>query len=163
MIRAYSSLDLGRLLQIHSENGLPSNCFPELVTQDQATGRVVDNPLFLVKEVVEDNGQPVMAGFIRATSEAYLIVDHAAGTPEQRWQWLQELTKIVSDKAWAQGLDEITVWLPPELLDSFEKRLLNLGFRRSPWQSFTLPLGAPSSLGDKVLEVSSGSGDKSQA
>ena len=151
-IRDFTPSDLERLQFIHESNGLPSNCFPDTT-----------DPLFIVKQVVDDDGRPVMGGFISLTAEAYLVVDHTAGTPDQRWQWLQQLTKVVSDKAYLRGLNALTVWIPPELLDSFEKRLLDLGFRRSPWQSFTLPLGAPSDLGDKVLEVSSGSGDKSQA
>ena len=159
IIRDYSPNDLGRLLQIHATNGLPESCFPELITQDQRTGLVVDNPLFLVKEVVDENGQPVMAGFARATAEVFLIVDHTAGSPEDRMEWLKQLTRMVASKAWARGLDELTAWVPPQLVDSFEKRLLTLGFVRSPWQSYTLPL----SFGDKVLEVSSGSGGKSQA
>jgi hypothetical protein len=128
------------MMQIHAANGLPANCFPELVIKDETTGRTVPNPLFLVKEVVEHDGLPVMGGFLRATCEAYLILDHEAGTPEQRWEWLQELTKTVSEKAWARGLDEITVWVPDELIPSFEKRLLDLKFLRSPWQSYTLQL-----------------------
>ena len=151
-IRDFIPEDLGRLRFAHKSNGLPDNCFPDTT-----------DPLFIVKQVVDHDGQPVMGGFISLTAEAYLIVDHTAGTPDERWQWLQQLTKVVSDKAYLRGLNALTVWIPPELLDSFEKRLLNLGFRRSPWQSFTLPLGAPSSLADKVLEVSSGSGEKSQA
>ena len=140
MVREYSPLDLGRLLQIHNQNGLPENCFPELVTQDQRTGRVVDNPLFLVKEVVDDAGQPVMAGFARATAEVFLVVDHTAGTPEQRMEWLKELTRTVASKSWARGLDELTAWLPPEIEQRFGKRLLGLGFIKSPWVSYTLPL-----------------------
>ena len=163
VIREYSPLDLGRLLQIHNTNGLPENCFPELVTQDQRTGRVVDNPLFLVKEVVDHEGQPVMGGFARATAEVFLIVDHDAGTPELRMDWLRELTRMVASKAWARGLDELTAWIPPEIENSFEKRLKDLGFVKSPWQSWTLPLNEAVVSSDKVLEVSSGSGNKSQA
>ena len=130
-IRDFTPDDLARLRAVHETNGLPSNCFPDTA-----------NPLFIVKQVVDHEGKPVMGGFVRITAEAYLVVDHAAGTPEQRWEWLQELTKAVSDKAYARGLDELTVWLPPELLASFEKRLLALQFVRSPWPSFTLPLEA---------------------
>jgi hypothetical protein len=163
IIREYSPLDLGRLLQIHSQNGLPSNCFPEVVTQDQRTGLVVENPLFVVKEVIDHEGQPVMAGFAGVTAEVFLVVDHTAGTPEDRMEWLRELTKMVASKAWARGLNELTAWVPPSLVDSFEKRLIGLGFVKSPWQSYTLPLNEAVVSGDKVLEVSSGSGSKSQA
>lgn len=151
MIREYSPLDLGRMMQIHTANGLPANCFPDLVIED-AGGRTVANPLFLVKETVEHDGQAVMGGFLKATSEAFLIVDHEAGTPEQRWEWLQELTKLVAAKAWARGLDEITVWIPPEIIETFEKRLLELNFLRSPWQSYTLQLTGR----DKNVVASSG-------
>lgn len=152
MTREYTPSDLGRLMQIHTENGLPPNCFPELVIVEARTGRIVSNPLFLVKEVIEHEGQPVMGGFLKATSEAFVIVDHTAGTPEQRWEWLQAITKTVAQKAWARGLDELTVWIPPELLDSFEKRLLALKFVRSPWVSYTLKLDASSVSANNVLE-----------
>lgn len=129
MIREFATTDLDRLREIHAANGLPEQCFPDLA-----------DPLVLVREVVEHEGAPVMAGFLTGTCEAYLLVDHEAGTPEMRWQWLQELTRRVSRLAWEKGLEQITVWLPPELVDSFEKRLLALGFLRSEWQSYTLPL-----------------------
>lgn len=140
-IRKYdSALDLAELMRVHAANGLPAECFPELVIVEKSTGRIVENPIYLIKEVVEEDGKPVVAGFIKLTSEAYLILDHAAGTPEQRWDWLQALASHVSDLAYARGLDEITAWCPPELLPSFEKRLEDLGFVRSPWVSFTKKL-----------------------
>ena len=139
-LRKYDGADLAALMRIHTANGLPDNCFPELVIKDVATGRLVPNPLFVVSEIVEENGEPVLGGFIKLTSEAFLIVDHAAGTPEQRWEWLMALTSRCSDLAYARGLDEFSAWIPPEILDSFEKRLVDLGFVRSPWVCFTKKL-----------------------
>lgn len=140
IIREYEGGDLGELMRIHEAGGLPANCFPDLVIKDRTTGRLVPNPLFLVKEIAIENGVPAVAGFVRLTSEAYIVVNHEVGTPEQRFDWLKELTDHCAKLAWARGLDEMSCWIPPDILDSFEKRLKDLGFVRSPWVSFTKKL-----------------------
>jgi hypothetical protein len=127
MIRPYQEADLPILCEIHLENELPPNCMPD-----------PKDSLVLVKAVVEQNGKPVMATFLRGTSEIYLLVDHRYGTPQERWQWLQELKDYLVQEAWKLGLDQMTAWIPPEIEQSFGKRLLELGFQRSPWQSYTL-------------------------
>ena|SRR5258705_9817011 len=127
MIREYQEDDILALQKIRIDNGLPSNCMPDPT-----------DPLMLAKLVVEQDGKPVMATFLRGTSEIYLLVDHEHGTPEERWQQLQELKDYLVKEAWKLGLDQMTCWVPPEIEQSFSKRLLELGFQRSPWQSYTL-------------------------
>ena len=127
MIRAYEETDILALQKIRIDNGLPPNCMPDPT-----------DPLMLVKAVVEEDGKPVMATFLRGSSEIYLLVDHTHGTPEERWHWLQELKEYLVQEAWKLGLDQLTCWVPPEIEQSFAKRLLELGFQRSPWQSYTL-------------------------
>jgi hypothetical protein len=139
MIRDFTFADLDRVREIHAANGLPGNCFPELVTKNDKDEEVID-PLFLVNAVVEQEGTTVMASFLKGISEVYVLVDHSQGTPEQRWQWLQELTAHMKREAWLKGLDSMTCWVPPEIEKSFADRLKDLGFIRSPWQSYTLPL-----------------------
>lgn len=140
IIRDFAGTDLATMFRIHEANGLPPNCFPELYIKDPKTQHLIANPNFLVNQVVEIDSEPVMGGFIKLTSEAFLIVNHEKGTAEQRWEWLMALTSRVSDLAFARGLDEISAWIPPEILDSFEKRLEDLGFVRSPWVCFTKKL-----------------------
>ena len=140
-IRKYDRADLARMMQIHSDNGLPPECFPDLVIKDKKTGRLVDNPLYHIAYVCAVDGAPVVGGFLKLTNEAYLIVDHTAGTPQERWDWVQALASHVCDLAFARGMDEVTAWLPPELVDtSFEDRMRAMGFERSKWVSFTKKL-----------------------
>ncbi len=127
MIRPYQDEDILPLQKIRIENGLPPNCMPDPT-----------DPLMLAKLVVEQDGKPVMATFLRGSSEIYLLLDHSAGTPEERWQWLKELRDHLVQEAWKLGLDQMSCFVPPEIEQSFSKRLLELGFQRSPWQSYTL-------------------------
>jgi len=129
LIRDFEIADLQNLSKIHEANGLPPNCFPDH-----------KDPLFLVKSILEHEGQAVMACFLKVTSEVYLLVDHAKGTPEQRWEWLRQLTAHMKQEAWSRGLNEMSCWVPPEIEKSFGKRLTELGFVKSPWQSYTLDL-----------------------
>lgn len=94
----------------------------------------------MAKEVFEHDGCPAMATFLKGTSELYLLVNHTVGTPEQRWEWLLELTNHMRQKAWKLGLNEMTCWVQPEIEKSFAKRLVELGFVRSPWSSWTMTL-----------------------
>jgi hypothetical protein len=127
MIRPYLPEDLEAVRRIHVANKLPESCFPN-----------VDDPVMLVKKVVEINGEPIMASFLRGTAELYLVLDHDKGTPEERWHWLQRLTAEMKQRAWELGLNEFTAWVPPGIEKSFQKRLKQLGFERSPWHSYTL-------------------------
>ena len=97
MIRKFEEKDTETARKIHEANGLPENCFPDL-----------SDPLFVVKLTVEHEGKPVMAAMLKGASELFLIVDHDAGTPEERWEWLQELTKEMKKRAWELGLDQMS-------------------------------------------------------
>lgn len=137
MIRYFDyERDTGAMNAIHEANGLPSNCLPDIGRVDSR------NPLFLFAGVYSNGEKPAMMAFLKVTSEVFLLVDHTVGTPEERWQWLRELTEWVKQEAWDRGLDQITAFVPPEIEESFAKRLLDLGFVKSPWQSYTLNLEA---------------------
>jgi len=123
-----------KALEIHAANGLDERCFPNLVVDG------VSNPLFCTKEVYEVDGQIVMMGFLKVTNEAFLILNHTCGTPEQRWEWLKEGMEHLKQEAWRKGFEQITAFVPPEVEESFAKRLIELGFQKSPWSSFTLNL-----------------------
>ncbi len=129
MIRDVESRDIPSIRAIHEANGLPENCFPN-----------IDDPLCLVKICVERDGRPMMASFLTGTAELFLILDHSAGTPEERWQALIELTAEMKRRAWEKGLNDFSCWIPPEVELSFAKRLRELGFVRSPWHSWTMKL-----------------------
>jgi hypothetical protein len=138
MIREFTDEDEARAREIHAESGLDERCFPNL-TIDTSTGKA-PNALFLTKAVYEHEGSPAMMSFLKATSELYLLVDHRVGTPEERWEWLKELKEHMKYEAWKLGLEQMTCFVPTEIEKSFEKRLEDLGFIKSPWQSYTLNL-----------------------
>lgn len=129
MIRAYEKKDKEHLATIHGANGLPPQCLPNF-----------DDPLILHTGVVDVDGKPVMSCSIRGTCELFLLVDHTAGTPEERWEWMKELREYIVHEAWRLGLDEMSCWIPSTIEDSFADRLLEMGFVKSPWSCYTLRL-----------------------
>ena len=140
MIRPFEDFDMPRAIEIHQANGLDGRCMPNL-TITNAEGKEVPNPLFIVKAVKMHEGQSAVMGFLKVTSELYLLIDHTVGTPEQRLEWLKEGVEYIKQKAWRHGIEQITVFVPTEIEASFGPRLVDdLQFIRSPWQSYTLNL-----------------------
>lgn len=135
-----SNSDMPRIIEIFRGQGLPDNCFPPLLMPG-VKQKAIANPRFVVKKVVEEHGgRVVMAGFLKITSEAFLILDHSAQNPEWRWEALQKLVEEVAKEARIKGIDCITAFVPNELTDSFGPRLETMKFVRSPWASFSLLL-----------------------
>jgi hypothetical protein len=135
--RKFEEWDLERAKIIHEANGLDERCFPQLTIKN-TEGEEVPNALFVAKEVYEHEGSAVMFCFLKITSELYLLVDHDLGTPEERWEWLQDFKEHMKREAWRLGLDQMTAWVPADIEESFAKRLKDLGFKKSPWNSYTL-------------------------
>ncbi len=131
MIRDFEARDAIDIHRIHAQSGLPSNCFPN-----------VNDELFFIKEVVELDRKVALAGFLKTTAEAYILVDHNAGTPDWRWGMLQQLAAHGFSRAAAMGLDQCSCWIPPEA-SWFSKRVEALGAVRSPWPSYTFNLRGP--------------------
>lgn len=129
MIRQYNALDWPDISEMHLSSGLPKQCLPDLL-----------NPNFVVKIVSDSKGKAVQAGFVKLTGEAFVLVDHEHGTPQERWEALSELIAAGLAEAAKCGLDQVTCWLPPEVEAQFGKRLTDLGFIRSPWVSYTANL-----------------------
>jgi hypothetical protein len=129
MIRKCVPADMEIIKDLHAHSNLPEECLPDL-----------NDPLFLHKAVLENEGKIVMGSFLRGAGEIYLLVDHGAGTPEDRWKWLQELKEYMVHEAWLLGLDHFSAWVPPDIEESFAKRLEALGFIKSPWSCYTLPI-----------------------
>jgi hypothetical protein len=126
IMRAYEPRDKEAINKIHKTNNLPPNCLPD-----------TDNPLFVLGQVVEMNGKVAMAVNVKLNGELFLTLDHTAGTPEQLWEALQAISKSICDAAYVRGLDQVSAWLPPEIEDSFGKRMLEMGYVKSPWVCYT--------------------------
>lgn len=132
MIRQFDpSKDSEQLQRLHAASKLPKECLPD-----------TNDPLFLHIAVTDVEGKMVMASALRGSCEIYVLVDHDAGTPKQRFDWVEEIKNYMAQKAFRLGLDQITCWVPPEIEVSFGKRLVELGFTKSPWQSYTLNVNA---------------------
>ena len=104
----------------------------------------MNTPLFPVKRMGKDaNGFCFIAAAAKVTAEVYLWLDHEWGTPEQRWEALQELHRDITDKARKIGFDQLYVAIPPEIAKSFGPRLKDLGWELArPWPVYTLELGS---------------------
>ena len=101
----------------------------------------LDDPLFIVKKTAEEDGRVVQAIALKLQAEVYLWIDHSWGTPEERWCKLQTLTEEAKQAAWLRGLDSLVCVVPPEIADSFEKRLKAIGMERDrPWPKFSFDL-----------------------
>jgi hypothetical protein len=138
VIRNFEEWDMERARMVHEENGLDPRCFPNLTIKTPAGEE--PNPLFISKQIYQVDGASALFCFLKITSELYLLVDHNIGTPEQRWEWLKEFKEHMKREAWKRGLEQMTAFVPTDIEESFAKRLLDLGFVRSPWQSYTLNL-----------------------
>jgi hypothetical protein len=139
MIRNFEPRDLKTVKELLVANGLPPGCMPDLVVENRI-GRKQVNPLFVVKRVYEHEGTTAMICFLKVRSELYFFIDHKIGTPQQRWDWLKEFTEDMRQEAWKQGFDQMTAFVPPEVDESFSKRLEELGFRKSIWVPYTMNL-----------------------
>ena len=129
VIKSYTAAHLAEIERIHREAGLPPECMPNL-----------ENPLFFLRKIVDDNGKVAMASFLKLTAEAFLLVDHAHESPEWRWAALQKLTAATLHEAAVKGVADVTAWPPPEVEKSFGSRLEALGFKKSPWPSYSVRL-----------------------
>jgi hypothetical protein len=129
VIRPYTKADLDAVKQMHQQSGLPPNCMPDLTSE-----------LFTVKIIAEEKGEAVQAGFVKITGEAYILIDHDFATPERRKEIMESLVIRGLFNSAQRGFEDVSCWLPPNLEKSFAPRLKDLGFEKSPWQSYTAVL-----------------------
>lgn len=135
-LRGYQWDDFEALKRIFAKQGLPDNCLPDITIHKN--NKTILNPRFVVKKVVEDEaGNVGMMGFLRITSEAFLIIDHSVKDPAWRWMALQEMVEDMAAEAKRKGIDVVTAWLPESIVPTFGTRLEALQFVRSPWCSYS--------------------------
>jgi hypothetical protein len=121
IIRPYRPEDRETLRRIHAGQGFGYE-FPD-----------IDHPLFVLKGVAEEAGQVRMAGMLRLTAEAYLLVDPRAGSAPERWETLVELHEAMRRGARARGLEDAFAVIPPQIERAFGRRLRELGWVRGEW------------------------------
>lgn len=129
MIRDYQKRDEEALRAIHEASGFDYKWLD------------LDDPLFIVRKTVEEDGKTVQGLLVKLHGEVYLFVDSAWATPEERWAKLVELTDAAKLAAWEKGLDSLVCVVPPEIVESFEKRLIQIGMIKTrPWPRFVFDL-----------------------
>lgn len=124
-LRDIEETDSAQIRDIHESSGFDYS-LPDL-----------SSPLFLVRRAAEVDGRPAIFAVARVQAEIFLLVDHRQGEPGQRWDAMRELNEDVMNELYAQGIDEAVCWIPPDIEPSFAKRLTELGFERSRWQSWS--------------------------
>ena len=120
IVRDVELEDLPALAALHEKMGLDYKC-PNLM-----------HPLFLVKKVAVDGDRIVGSLVLKLRAEAMLLLD---GTPEEKWQAIQELQPVVLQEAWEKGLDDIDCAVPDEA-HFLPKRLESQGWipARDGWR-----------------------------
>lgn len=91
----------------------------------------------LVSAVVEVDGRPTMAAFLRKTSEVYMLADPEAGTRRDRLGQLLMLHRELLIPAQRVGFEDCHCWVPPEIEQKFGKLLMHLGWRKPLWPCFS--------------------------
>jgi hypothetical protein len=127
-IREISSEDHPRLMELHEK---------------MALGYPLDlaDPNMVIKMgLFNGSPAPIAAILGRATSEAYLLLDCAWGTPERRWEAVLRVVAAAHAQAKLLGFSDVHVWLPPKIEKTFARRLKKLGFMQAPWTCYTAKL-----------------------
>ena len=130
MIRKYENKDRAEIERIHEESGFDYK-FPD-----------IDDPLYIVKFVAEENGKVVESLCCKLVLNINLYVDPQAGTPQSRWETLKQLVESAKKEAWSRGLDEAYAMVPAEIEKQFAKRLKKLGMTkdRDGWKKWQIDL-----------------------
>lgn len=117
--------------RIHRESGF-----------DYEFPRDIDTPRFPIKRAVVDNRNSLLAvAALKVEAEAYLWMDHAAGTPETRAEALHLLNEDIAHRARTIGFDQVHCVLPPEIAARFGKRLEELDWKLArPWPLYVFQL-----------------------
>lgn len=115
MIREWEPSDNTALAGIHGDSGLDYK-FPDL-----------GSPLFLVKKVVEKDGQVVGACFLRISCETILLL---SGNPKDKMAAMEELQPVILEEAYANGIDDLYAPIFTEMAPKFRKRLKQLGWEQ---------------------------------
>lgn len=126
IIRDYLPSDLEDIKRIHAMKGIDYQ-LPDL-----------DQPLFIVKKVVEVNGKVVMALGAYIQVETYLFVDPGPwAKPKEKLEILNRLQNEFLKGLWLKGVDCAVAYVPQEIEKHFGKRMTQLGWSKNRDQWFT--------------------------
>lgn len=90
----------------------------------------------LVSAVVEVDGAPTMAAFLRRTAETYMLFDPKAGRKRDRLGQLLMLHRELLIPAARAGIEDVGAWLPPQIECNFGELLMRLGWKKALWSHY---------------------------
>lgn len=122
-VRECQESDLPRLREIFAKQGFEYD-FPDLAAAQ-----------FVAKQVVVDDNDVVqMAVCARQTVELYMLADGEWSTPKWRFEALKAIHESMRKDLAAKGFEDAHLWLPPQLVKSFSRRLMRcFRWRRPVW------------------------------
>jgi hypothetical protein len=123
IVRDYEPSDREAVEQLHRLQGMDYK-FPD-----------IDQPLFLVRKVcLDDAGKIIGTEFLKLQCEAYLMLSPDL-SPTEKASVITELSPVVEQEAYKQGLDTIAAYIPEDISKRFTKRLKLLGWdtARTGW------------------------------
>jgi len=91
-----------------------------------------------LSKVLCDDGQVVMAGLLRPTTEAYLICDPAWRSPRWRLEALGVLIASIAQEAKQKRIPDAHVWCENK---RFGDRLMQLGWEKPLWTDYVYRTG----------------------
>lgn len=91
----------------------------------------------LLSAVVEIDGKPSMAAFLRKTTEAYMLADPKAGRKRDKLANLIILHRELLIPAKRAGIEDWHAWLPPGIEENFAKVLMHLGWQKPLWPCYS--------------------------
>lgn len=110
---------------------------------DYEMGRGAPNPArnTVVRLVaVDEENAPRMAIIGKRFIEAYFLIDHAWGTPGERYDAFLALHNAACDSGRMLGYEEAQAQVPTELEQSFGRRLAQLAWEKYVWPTYTRAL-----------------------
>ena len=127
--RAWIESDMPTLAEFHRQMN-PGYRLPETF-----------GPLFAVRRVVVDeSGQILGFGVVKLVGEGFFFVNPVI-SQFQRAKCIKILNEECAKDASELGLEDVSCWVPTRMLKCFGKTLAKLGWRKSPWRTFSRVLG----------------------
>ncbi len=120
-IRKYTKTDFPAVIKLFGDQPFVYN-FPD-------ESEFVD-----IQLVVDDKDELQMVLGSRKVIEYYLLVNpQTEMNPFLKWNYIQELIKLSWIKLAKAGYKQVFCFLPPEIFQSFGKRLLKIGAKIYEW------------------------------
>jgi hypothetical protein len=123
IVRSYRESDLGAILDLHRRQNLGYE-LPEL-------GKMAASC------IIEEGGNITHAVFLRGIVEGFWLFDPAREWKRQTLGRLLVLHKEVERIAAKDNIEEIDVWIPPQVLDKkMDLTMLKLGWEKPLWTCY---------------------------